>query len=195
MSLTDEEKQLAASLGFDEVTADFIKSFSPKLGLSHLQAVDAEGKPVPACALSIMVRQRDLTETVPALRQRLSPAGYQIVRSNCDRFTSHDTVSVLRSDDPNAIVRLKQTNGCNYDIYPEDVITRLEDWNQRFGIEVTGADVDWVEAAFKQAPPDMNAFANEVYEFCPDVVEQGTETVEALAAEMTASGRVFLWWD
>ena len=39
------------------------------------------------------------------------------------------------------------------------------------------------------------AFAREVYAFCPDVVDQGTETVEALAAEMKQENTVYLWWD
>jgi hypothetical protein len=41
----------------------------------------------------------------------------------------------------------------------------------------------------------MLAFAREVYQFCRDVVEQGTETVEKLAAEMKRSNRMYLWWD
>jgi Domain of unknown function (DUF4253) len=37
--------------------------------------------------------------------------------------------------------------------------------------------------------------AAEVYELCPDVVDQGTMTVEVLEEENKASGRIFLWWD
>jgi hypothetical protein len=36
---------------------------------------------------------------------------------------------------------------------------------------------------------------NEVYEFCPDVVDQGTDTVEGLESEIKKSGTIFLWWD
>jgi hypothetical protein len=41
----------------------------------------------------------------------------------------------------------------------------------------------------------MLEFAKEVYQFCPDVVDQGTETVEALASERKRTNRVYLWWD
>ena len=52
-----------------------------------------------------------------------------------------------------------------------------------------------VEAVFVKQPADMDAFAREVYEFCPDVVEQGVGTVKALADEMRRSGILYLWWD
>jgi hypothetical protein len=41
----------------------------------------------------------------------------------------------------------------------------------------------------------MVAFAREVYAFCPDVVDQGTGAVEALAAEMSRTNTLYLWWD
>ena len=57
------------------------------------------------------------------------------------------------------------------------------------------ADFDFVEAVFVKQPAGMDAFAREVYEFCPDVVEQGVGTVKALADEMRRSGTLYLWWD
>lgn len=51
------------------------------------------------------------------------------------------------------------------------------------------------EAVFKKTPADMDAFAREVYEFCPDVVDQGVGTVHALAREMRKTGALYLWWD
>ena len=41
----------------------------------------------------------------------------------------------------------------------------------------------------------MKAFANEVYEFCPDIVDQGVGDVEKLAAGIAATKEVYLWWD
>jgi hypothetical protein len=87
------------------------------------------------------------------------------------------------------------TNGWNYDISPDMIIARLKQWDAGFGLVLRGVAFDWVEAEFKTHPQDMLAFAKEVYEFCPDVVEQGTETVEALAEEMTRSNVLYLWWD
>jgi hypothetical protein len=106
-----------------------------------------------------------------------------------------DQIAVLRSEEPFAAIQLMGSHGGNYNIWPEDIIARFTVWDDRFGLLLTGAGDDWVEAAFKRQPADMLAFAKEVYAFCPDVVEQGTETLSVLAKEMAASNHVFLWWD
>jgi len=41
----------------------------------------------------------------------------------------------------------------------------------------------------------MRAFAEEVYQFCPDVVDQGAGSIDALAEEMKRTNALFLWWD
>lgn len=34
-----------------------------------------------------------------------------------------------------------------------------------------------------------------MYEFCPDIVEQGTESIEELVEEIKKTKKLFLWWD
>jgi len=87
------------------------------------------------------------------------------------------------------------TNGTNYDIGTDRIIAHLGEWDRRYGMTLLGAGDDCVEVELARAPSDWGALAREVYEFCPDVVDQGAETVEALAAEMGESRRIFLWWD
>ena len=48
--------------------------------------------------------------------------------------------------------------------------------------------------------PPMNAqgaldLAKEQYAYCYDIVEQGTETIPALASELLKSKIWFFWWD
>ncbi|MCC7229615.1 MAG: DUF4253 domain-containing protein, partial [Fimbriimonadaceae bacterium] len=35
----------------------------------------------------------------------------------------------------------------------------------------------------------------EMYFYAPDIVEQGTETVKALAQEILGSSILYFWWD
>jgi hypothetical protein len=39
---------------------------------------------------------------------------------------------------------------------------------------VTGAEGDAVDIQFQTLPEDMDAFVKDLYEFCPDLVDQGT---------------------
>jgi hypothetical protein len=64
-----------------------------------------------------------------------------------------------------------------------------------FGIRITGIGFDFCECAIVNKEIDYNNLAAEIYQFCPDVVDQGTETVEALEEELKKTGSIFLWWD
>jgi len=52
-----------------------------------------------------------------------------------------------------------------------------------------------VEGRFHSAIGDADALARRFYAFCPDVVDQGTETVDALARDLGESQRLYCWWD
>ncbi len=60
---------------------------------------------------------------------------------------------------------------------------------------LTGMGFDWVEGRFRSAIGDADALARRFYAFCPDIVERGTETVAALARELSESQRLYCWWD
>jgi hypothetical protein len=70
------------------------------------------------------------------------------------------------------LVRQNQTDGANYDVSTEDIIRRLRDWQARCEFEVVGAERDSVTLRFSTLPEDLGAFAREIYEFCPDTIDQ-----------------------
>jgi hypothetical protein len=51
----------------------------------------------------------------------------------------------------------------------------------------------WVDIL--REPADWSAFARELYDFCPDIVEQGAGAVEELEAAIRELRQVLLWWD
>lgn len=70
-------------------------------------------------------------------------------------------------------VRKAETNGANYDVMFEDVLAKLEDWDARYGVTVDDVHHDRLTVRFAQLPEDIAPLAQEIYDFCPDVVEQG----------------------
>jgi len=54
---------------------------------------------------------------------------------------------------------------------------------------------DFCEGEIGEKNIGYKRLASEVYAFCPDIVEQGTKTVEQLEKEIKDTGRIFLWWD
>ena len=71
-------------------------------------------------------------------------------------------------------IREAKTGAPNYGLDTEDIIGRLRQWQARCEFTVTGAERDAVDLKFETLPQDMDAFAKELYEFCPDLVDQGT---------------------
>jgi len=102
---------------------------------------------------------------------------------------------IVNTSNPFEIIEFYQTNGANYDIETKDIIAKLQKWHSEFGIKIVSIGSDFCECEILNKNIDYNNLANEVYEFCPDIVEQGTESIEQLEHELIKTGRIFLWWD
>ena len=71
-------------------------------------------------------------------------------------------------------------------------------WQDRFGAEIVGLSADTIECQVTSPPMDREtatALAWEHYWYCPDIVEQGCETIENLAATLLAARYWYFWWD
>jgi hypothetical protein len=84
-------------------------------------------------------------------------------------------------------LRLKKTNGINYDVTNNDIIERLSIWDAKYDLTISTVEADTVVIHLSMLPDDLDAFAREVYDFCPDTVDQNfgcyAEIIEA--AEIT----------
>lgn len=194
VGLTEADRALAAATGFPEPLLLTIKQAGD--ALRRLEGHDEEGELQPAAGVTIDVKAAKALPTVRRLQETAGP-GYRVFVSE-QHFGiggGGDEVSVLRAEDPFDPIRVMGTNGINYDIDTAAVIERLKKWDAEFGLDLHGAGFDWLEGTLRRPPADMARFAAEVFEFCPDVVEQGTGSVEALADEMRKSNTLYLWWD
>jgi Domain of unknown function (DUF4253) len=187
------ERQLASSLGFPE---SVIKSVaSAGTAIRQLQGLRDDGTQFLATGITVDVPSRDARSLLERLRTDLRGSGYEAFLAEMHFSQKTDKIAILPAGEKFAFVKLRGTNGWNYELSPAQIIARLEEWDKRFGLTVVGAGFDWVEVALLRQPEDLNAFAREVYTFCPDILDQGTETVERLASEIKDTNSVFLWWD
>lgn len=131
---------------------------------------------------------------IESITKRIRPEGYAIYRSRMGFGGEPDEVCVLMTQQLDMVIlRYEQTDGINYDITTDSLIQVLEAWDLK--LTVIGASSDWMEASIDTPVSDWNVLARQVYAFCPDVVGQGTGTVEALAEEMRRTNTLYLWWD
>lgn len=75
------------------------------------------------------------------------------------------------------------------------LINIIRDFHSKYDLQLIGASGDLCEFRIGTAPHDRDDLAEEVDEVCPGAVDQGTGSVEELAAEIRASKTLYFWWD
>jgi hypothetical protein len=174
MELTPAELELARVIGFEEHILLLVKG-AMKRPLCQAWRWNSEGDQQPADGLSILAPKDEILVAIGNLRTLLG-SGYHAYVSKAylgnGAFKSDEMV-VLRASDQYEILRLRQTNGGNYDVSLEDVLSHLKDWERLCEFEIVGATGDSITIQFHTLPQDLLAFAEEVYRLCPDSVEQG----------------------
>jgi hypothetical protein len=147
---------------------------------------------------SVVVPGGEARPLVFDIRRRL-PAGFLAfvgtTRWYGDERHEGVEVAVGQGDSQFDILRLARSDACNYDMDTEDIIRKLQAWHEVCGIDVFHAETDTAEVSLFRPPADVQAFARDVHEFCPDIVDQGVGSVEALAKSIGDSGQLYLWWD
>jgi hypothetical protein len=234
MSLTPQERTLVAQVQFDEAVLELVKeAYQGEIYRLNLPSSAGGDAARSMAGVFLRVPKENSRQLVLALRPQLVPQGYmpflvatslspidrvKVLGVPLDRAwekRDEEIVGILRLQDPFDIIRVQNTNAANYDMGTEEIISRLKAWEGVCAFEVVGAGFDWVDLELKRLPDDIPAFAEDVYEFCPDIIDQGyvgpalqedaewedveeafeTQTVADLACYIRETHRLFLWWD
>ncbi len=192
-SLSDAETEILSELSFDKTIMLEVKSFGTSL--KRMQGVTDDYDEVPANGVILTVRPNSGRNTVFKIREKLAGTPYWAFLHDNKHGYGDDEIAIVEGSDAYSYLAIVRTDGVNLDLSHEQVVARYKEWDQKYGLLLVGAGQDWLEAEFKNPPNDWNAFAKEVFDFCPDVVEQGTGDIDTLAKEMRNQNSVFLWWD
>lgn len=91
-----------------------------------------------------------------------------------------------------------KAGGWNDCPHPEGQAVVLKYWHEKYGLEVYSQTGDVLECIVSRPPAtqaEALALAREQFLFCGDIVHQGTQSVEVLAATLLNSEAWFFWWD
>lgn len=81
---------------------------------------------------------------------------------------------------------------------PEYHVAALRSWRDRYGAELVGLSSDVMNLRVTRPPQtreDALALAREHYAYCNDLIDQGVETLSALAADRMYKRWWYFWWD
>ncbi|NER17257.1 DUF4253 domain-containing protein [Spongiivirga citrea] len=144
--------------------------------------------------ISFKVPEKQSDKVILNHKDYLKQNGYLIFLSESG-YESPSIISIIKAEDKFDILRIQKTDGINFDLENDDIIKRLKIWDETYGIEILGADYDWVDFIFIKDIKNPSEFAQEVYDFCPDSVDQGVGEITILEQILQQEKRLFLWWD
>ena len=148
--------------------------------------------------LSVVLPEVEARSLLPGLREALPPGSVAFIGTTQwlgdERHEGADLV-VGPGASQFDIPRLARSNAANHDMDTEDLVEKLREYDQDHGIDVYHAETDTIEFMLLSTPEDLSGFAADLYEFCPDVVDQGVGSVAALQESIEVVGQVYLWWD
>lgn len=192
--LSPHAEEVARQIGFDRQVLIIVKEETHE-HINRLTGYDENAYQIMVSGISADVPEDRSGQILAKLRTRLKPLSYMAFVVAMNEGLKQETIGVIKGADQYDILRIMQTNGEAYEILNEDVVARLKDWEKAFSFDIVGADNDWVEIEFKTLPKNLAVFAEEIYDFCPDAVDQGPGNISGLVKEMQATRRLFLWWD
>lgn len=179
--------------------------FEPERALRDVSGVEVRdfwtrdfGREKRAGGYSALVPEASAKEQLFRLRARL-PAGYVSFVGTSRNVDDASVVGVelvlARGTDQFDILRLAATDGMNYGLSTDDIVARVQRWDAQIGVDIWQAESDVVQMDLAKLPGSLSEFSRELYEFCPDIVDQGAGSLEVLEKELRETGAVYLWWD
>ena len=149
-------------------------------------------------AISVLVSEEKAEKILLAVRKELPP-GFVAFIGTTRSLTTPPAVGVElvigRGTGPLDVLDVAQTDAINYGMTTRKLKGRFARWHKAFGIDIWQAETDTVQLRFQKMPRDLKSFAKEVYKFCPDIVDQGVGTEEALLKDIQNTKGLYLWWD
>jgi ankyrin repeat protein len=104
-------------------------------------------------------------------------------------------IGLAPTPDWRQVVAAIGTSGPNDEIGSADVIAELESIARKQPFDLTTIAYDRLGGAFTTPIAAPLALAKRLYKLCPDIVDQGAETLEKLAESLEKSRSLWLWWD
>ena len=156
------------------------------------------GRETDERCISVIVKPKRAESLLKDLRKRLGPGLIAFIGNSRwygDEQPNGVELVVAPGESQFDILGIARSDAANYGLNTADLVARLRNYDQQFGIDIFQADLETVQFRLKTLPGDLQAFAKDLYDFCPDIVDQGCGSVDALANEIRRQKAVFLWWD
>ena len=193
--LTPKEEALIKKLNFDTELMRLVKNETGN-DLTQLSSIDNETGEISSGLYNGIFSKTLIDDNytiVKKLKDKFKQKGYLIFTFIDEK--DEPKIAVIKGTDELDIVRYRRTDGINYNLENIDVVEKLEKWKSKNDLNILVCGRDWLQFEFKTLPSDLDAFANDAYQFCPDIVDQGVGDINNLKSAVKEMNGLYLWWD
>jgi hypothetical protein len=140
--------------------------------------------------------------TMPALYQHVKELqsnstfkDYHIL--SCGNFGDDKDyfIGAVKTKDKYECLRIFETNGVNYDLETKDIIDFFQKWDTQARFFIIDAYFDRVIIQLADFDLDLDKFAKEALEFCPDFLSAVDNEEQLKKYILDRKGEVDFWWD
>ena len=205
ITLSTQDQKLCDSLGFDQSIFKDIKTqcsspiepFHYSLSRRIADGKEEEIDPIRLRGIVFGVPTVKAYDVVFALKDKFKAKGYTIflLDKNFGFDEKPDILGVLKTTNIYSILKKVQTDGLNYDITNDSLLRIIGRFDRKYALELIGVSGDYCEFIIHNPPKNWKEIAEEAYAVCPDIVDQGAGSLQALEAEMQKTQRLYFWWD
>ena len=223
IKLSKEEKALCQSLGIDDHLAAIVKSH--KTGeiqqlpsCNEYYKMDFKNTAEGICA-RYAKQDNEIHRIIYRNKLKYLKAGCNLFYFSTENYQDLYMALVKGKTDLD-ILKWRKTDGINHGIDNPALVAKLEEWQQKYDFVLWGCGSDWLQIFFihempqydyqlgasnkkyyekyklwEERTPKFKKFADEVAEFCPDLITQVYGSKTKLINGMKAINGVYFWWD
>jgi ankyrin repeat protein len=129
------------------------------------------------------------------LHEQVQRRGFHLVQARPNPLAGPTTLLLFPTKDKYAVIKACGTDGGTCDLSTQRIIAWLRKLDKKLPFVLTGCGHDFLAGRFLSPIRDGSQLAMKMFAFCPDIVDQGCGSVDALAREIERTQRFCLWWD
>ncbi|WP_462428027.1 DUF4253 domain-containing protein, partial [Fusobacterium varium] len=176
-NLSNSEEKILNEIVFDKELVIEVKSLI-KSDFKQLPAIDQETGDIKKDKYYNGIYFEKYNDNYIKIKEKLEKNNYRVFLFETNYPEKH--VAIIKGRDKFDILKYRRTDGINYGLGTEDIIDKISEWDKKYEIDIIGCSRDWVLIKLNKLPQNLDEFSKEVYEFCPDIVDQGVGSLENL---------------
>jgi hypothetical protein len=190
------------SLDFSKAMGVFRDQAWARSRADYMEDLQKSGKPLLEDDIEDFPLNRpkpDLGEWVRGLEIQPKGTPFTVARDIVENtFYDKVYIALAPTPDPTEVLAWFKYGSWNECPPPEYHLAAMRYWRDLFGATITDVGFDTIVVSIRRPITTREKALEQaklMYDYCSDIIDQGTTTISGLAQEIMNSNQFFFWWD